>query len=144
MLGVVWVPRDGLFPLPVEENVISRLSGDARDGLFPLPVEEKLISGPTHEAQEWPVGCHLGPLRLPFSLCQSRKARDGLFLLPVKEKVLSRLAGWLAGWPAAPPQEARTDSSVSLRRRIWLSRAPASAWPAAPPPGSWNGFLRFL
>ena len=61
MLGVVWVPRDGLFPLPVEENVISRLSGDARDGLFALPVEEKLISGPTHEAQEWPVGCHLGP-----------------------------------------------------------------------------------
>ena len=47
MLGVVWVPRDGRFPLPVEENAISGLSGHARDGLFPLPDEEKVISGPS-------------------------------------------------------------------------------------------------
>ena len=46
MLGVVWVPRDGRFPLPVEENAISGLSGHARDGLFPLPDEEKVSSVP--------------------------------------------------------------------------------------------------
>ena len=112
MLGVVWVPRDGLFPLPVEENVISRLSGDARDGLFPLPVEEKLISGPTHEAQEWPVGCHLGPLRLPFPSASRGKGNcrapwecsrwpfppacqgKGAFTAGL-------LAGWLACWLAS-------------------------------------------
>ena len=71
MLGVVWVPRDGLFPLPVEEKASSGFSGNARDGLFPLPVEEKLISGSPHEAQERPVERHLGPLRLPFpSACR--------------------------------------------------------------------------
>ena len=97
MLGVVWVPRDGLLPLPVEANYISGLSGNARDGLFLLPVEEKLISGSPHEAQERPVGCHLGPLRLPFpSACRGKgncrvsgDARNGLFPLPVKEKALS-------------------------------------------------------
>ena len=47
MLGFVWVPRDGRFPLPVEENAILRLSGHARDGLFPLPDEEKVISSPS-------------------------------------------------------------------------------------------------
>ena len=47
MLGVVWVPRDGRFPLPVEENAMLRLSGHARDGLFPLPDEEKVISSPS-------------------------------------------------------------------------------------------------
>ena len=47
MLGVVWVPRDGRFPLPVEENVILGLSGHARDSLFPLLDEEKVISGPS-------------------------------------------------------------------------------------------------
>ena len=54
MLGVVWVPRDGRFPLPVEENAISGLSGHARDGLFPLPDEEKVSSVLPHEAQERP------------------------------------------------------------------------------------------
>jgi hypothetical protein len=35
-------PRDCLYPLPVEENAISGLPGNALDGLFPLPVEEKV------------------------------------------------------------------------------------------------------
>ena len=54
MSGVVWVPRDGLFPLPVEDKASSGFSGNARDGLFPLPVEEKALSGPHQEAQERP------------------------------------------------------------------------------------------
>ena len=57
------VPRDCLFPLPVEEKAISGHPRNAHDGLFPLPVEEKAISG------------------LPGN------ARDGLFPLPVEEKV---------------------------------------------------------
>ena len=56
--------HDGLFPLPVEEKVISRLPGDARDRLFPLPVEEKAIS------------------RLPWD------ARGRLFPVPVEEKTI--------------------------------------------------------
>ena len=54
MLGVVWVPRDGLFLLPVEEKTISGVSGNARDGLFPLPVQERALSGLPQEAQERP------------------------------------------------------------------------------------------
>ena len=46
LFGRFWapfgVPRDCLFPLPVEEKAISGLPGNARDGLFPLPVEEKV------------------------------------------------------------------------------------------------------
>ena len=77
MLGVIWVPRDCLFPLPVEEKAISGLSGNARDGLFPLPVEEKAISGPPQEAQERPFsddsGCQLWLLAIAFSPSLSRK-----------------------------------------------------------------------
>ena len=54
LLGVIWVPCDFLFLLPVEEKAISGFSGNARDGLFPLPVEEKALSGPHQEAQERP------------------------------------------------------------------------------------------
>ena len=74
-LGVIWVPRDCLFPLPVEEKAISGLSGNARDGLFPLPVEEKAISGLTRKA--------LGVL--------GGRARDGLFPLPVEERAIMGL-----------------------------------------------------
>ena len=81
MLGVVWVPRDGRFPLPVEENVISGLSGHARHGLFPLPDEEKVISGPS--------SC--GPRA---ACCASlRSLADCLFLLPVEEKAIAGLSG---------------------------------------------------
>ena len=38
-------PRDCLSLLPVEEKVVSGISGHARDGLSPLPVEEKAIPG---------------------------------------------------------------------------------------------------
>ena len=57
------VPRDCLFPLPVEEKAISGLPRNAHDGLFPLPVEEKATSGLHQEAQERPFsddsGCQL-------------------------------------------------------------------------------------
>ena len=52
--GIIWAPRDCIFLLPVEENAISGLSGNARDGLFPLPVKEKVLSGSHQEAQERP------------------------------------------------------------------------------------------
>ena len=74
MLGVVWVPRDSLLPLPVEEKASSGLSGNARDGLFTLPVEEKLISGP-------PMRPKSGPLGVIWVPC------DCLFPLPVEEKL---------------------------------------------------------
>ena len=48
------VPRDVLFPLPVKEKAISRLSGNTRDSLFLLPVQEKTISGPPQKSQERP------------------------------------------------------------------------------------------
>ena len=73
----IWVPRDCLFPLPVEEKAISGFSGNARDGLFPLPVEEKVISGAPQEDQERSFsddsGCQLRPLAIAFSSCLSRK-----------------------------------------------------------------------
>ena len=80
MLGVVWVPRDGRFPLPVEENAISGLSGHARDGLFPLPVEENVISGLPCEGKEWACsdgsGCQpaFAPSDSPSSSKQIRAA----------------------------------------------------------------------
>ena len=83
MLGVVWVPRDGLFPLPVKENDISGLSGNARDGLFTLPVEEKLISG-------FPMRPKSGPLGVIWVPC------DCLFPLPVEEKAIAGSLGMLA------------------------------------------------
>ena len=71
------VPRDCLFPLPVEEKAISELPRNAHDGLFPLPVEEKATSGLPREAQDCPFsddsGHQLGPLAIAFSPCLSRK-----------------------------------------------------------------------
>ena len=60
--GLIWVPCDCLFPLPVEEKAIAGLSWNAHNGLFPLPAEEKALPGSPHEAQERPVERHLGPL----------------------------------------------------------------------------------
>ena len=54
LLGVIWVPCDCLFLLPVEEKAIAGLSGNARDGFFPLPVEGKALSGLPQDAQERP------------------------------------------------------------------------------------------
>jgi len=54
LLGVIWVPCDFLFLLPVEEKAIAGLSGNARDGFFPLPVEGKALSGLPQDAQERP------------------------------------------------------------------------------------------
>ena len=71
------VPRDCLFPLPVEEKAISGLPRNAHDGLFPLPVEEKATSGLPREAQDCPFsddsGHQLEPLAIAFSPCLSRK-----------------------------------------------------------------------
>ena len=71
------VPRDCLFPLPVEEKAISGLPRNAHDGLFPLSVEEKATSGLPREAQDCPFsddsGHQLEPLAIAFSPCLSRK-----------------------------------------------------------------------
>ena len=71
------VPRDCLFPLPVEEKAISGLPRNAHDGLFPLPVEEKATSGLPQEAQDCPFsddsGHQLEPLVIAFAPCLSRK-----------------------------------------------------------------------
>ena len=66
------VPRDCLFPLPVEEKAISGLPRNAHDGLFPLPVEEKQLQGSRGRPKTAPfrtiLDTSLSPLRLPFPL----------------------------------------------------------------------------
>ena len=54
LLGVIWVPCDCLFLLPVKEKAIAGLSGSARDGFFPLPVEGKALSELPQDARERP------------------------------------------------------------------------------------------
>ena len=115
MLGVVWVPRDGLFPLPVEEKASSRFSGNARDGLFPLPAEEKLISGTPMRPKSGPVGVIWVPCNCLFLLPVEEKAiarlsgnaRNGLFPLPVEEKALS-------GFPQEAQERPFTDDERQL------------------------------
>ena len=67
------VPRDCLFPLPVEEKAISGLPRNAHDGLFPLPVEETATAELPRGAQDCPFsddsGHQLEPLAIAFSPC---------------------------------------------------------------------------
>ena len=69
------VPRDCLFPLPVEEKAISGLPGNAHDGLFLLPVEEKAIMG-TWYALAIPLTC----VHVNCSSCLSRKSNCSGFV----------------------------------------------------------------
>ncbi len=69
LLGVIWVPCDFLFLLPVEEKAIAGLSGNARNGFFPLPVEEKALSGSPRRPKSGPLlmmDASFDPLRLHF------------------------------------------------------------------------------
>ena len=64
------VPRDCLFPLPVEEKAISGHPRNAHEGLFPLPVEEKAISGSPGRPKSSPfrmiLDAGFDPSRLPL------------------------------------------------------------------------------
>lgn len=97
MLGVVWVPRDGLFPLPVEEKASSGFSGDARNDLFPFLSKKRRFQGYPRRPKSGPLGVIWVPCDCLFPLPVKEKviaglsgdARNGLFPLPVEEKALS-------------------------------------------------------
>ena len=55
LLGVIWVPCDFLFLLPVEEKAIAGLSGNARDGFVPCLSRERRFEGTPRMPKSGPL-----------------------------------------------------------------------------------------